>query len=66
MTEVKENRITEACTILFGEEFAADTATLNYLQVSGIKTAFREKVKECHPDTAEKTGNENSTANFIL
>ena len=51
MTLVKEDRIAEACSILFGEEFAVEQATLDYLQPSGIKHAFREKVKECHPDT---------------
>ena len=64
MTEVKDNKITEACTILFGETFAVEQNTIDYLPLSGIKTAFREKVKDCHPDTAE-SDNYNSAENFI-
>ena len=47
---VKEEQITEACTILFGENFIAEKATIDYLQLEGIKHAFRERAKECHPD----------------
>ena len=50
MSMVKEEQITEACTILFGEDFLAEKATIDYLQPEGIKHAFREKAKECHPD----------------
>lgn len=51
MTGIKEKKITEACSILFGEEFSVEKATIEYLQISGIKNAFRKKVKEYHPDT---------------
>ena len=64
MTEVKEKRITEACTILFGEDFTVEQATLEYLQISGIKHAFREKVKQYHPDTSRLSGPD-AGENFI-
>ena len=52
MTGIKDEKISEACTILFGEDFSVDKATIDYLQISGIKHAFRERVKEFHPDTS--------------
>ena len=52
MTYQKESRIAEACSLLFGEDFSVEPTTIDYLQLSGIKHAFREKVKKCHPDTS--------------
>lgn len=39
-----------SCHILFGLEVQATPAFLNYLQLSGIKTAFRQKAFATHPD----------------
>ena len=39
-----------SCHILFGLEVQATPAFLNYLQISGIKTAFRQKAFATHPD----------------
>ncbi|MDC7226240.1 MAG: J domain-containing protein [Spirochaetales bacterium] len=50
MTAVQDNKLAEACSILFGDSFAVDKSTIEYLQLSGIKHAFRERAKECHPD----------------
>lgn len=58
MTLVKDKKIAEACNILFGESFSVENATLEYLQLSGIKHAFREKAKECHPDMYRESGDE--------
>ncbi len=66
MTTVKEDKIAKACNILFGEDFTVDKDTINYIQISGIKRAFRTKVKECHPDIAIQRGEpENAEKQFI-
>ena len=36
MTEVKDNKIAEACSILFGEKFTVEQSTIEYIQLSGI------------------------------
>ncbi|MBI9104264.1 MAG: DnaJ domain-containing protein [Spirochaetales bacterium] len=50
MTATEHQKMTEACDILFGENFRLDKETFHYLQVSGIKSAYRQRVKSCHPD----------------
>ena len=52
MTTYEDRKMAEACDLLFGSEFRIDRETFDYLQISGIKTAFREKAKSCHPDTS--------------
>lgn len=39
-----------ACRVLFGSEVHPSEEFLNYLQPDGVKTAFRQKAKETHPD----------------
>lgn len=39
-----------ACRVLFGPEVNLSEDFLDYLQHGGIKTAFRQKAKETHPD----------------
>ncbi|MDC7125661.1 MAG: J domain-containing protein [Spirochaetales bacterium] len=63
MTEITDVKLEEACTILFGDAFAVEQATLDYLQISGIKQAYRAKVKECHPDLSGN--NPESQEDFI-
>jgi hypothetical protein len=65
MTIVKEKEIEKACSILFGDSFTFDKETIEYLQLSGIKHAFRSKVKECHPDTAANDKNSTDSNNFL-
>ncbi len=50
MVVAKDEKIAAACNILFGENFAVRETTIEYLQLSGIKHAFRERAKEFHPD----------------
>jgi hypothetical protein len=45
-------RLKQAFHTLFGPRFTFSEAVLNYLQPSGIKSAFREQAKICHPDKA--------------
>ena len=56
MAVVDEKQIIQACSILFGDNFSVEKETIEYLQVSGIKQAFRSRVKEYHPDTARFNG----------
>ncbi len=56
MTRVKEDRIAQACSTLFGEGFSVEPNTIDHIQLSGIKHAFRKRAKDCHPDTANQTG----------
>lgn len=52
----EEERLFEACRILFGSEIILSQAFLDYLQMDGIKKAFRTKALETHPDKALSLG----------
>ncbi len=39
-----------ACRILFGPELQCSHEFLDYLQISGVKSAFRRRAMETHPD----------------
>ncbi len=57
MDAIKDSmKINDACRILFGPMFHFTDETLRYMQVSGVKSAYRELVKKCHPDRAMLTG----------
>lgn len=45
-----------ACRVLFGPEVNLSEEFLHYLQPGGVKTAFRQKVKETHPDMIFQRG----------
>jgi hypothetical protein len=45
-----------ACTTIFGFEVTASIDFLNYLQTSGLKTAYRKRALETHPDRAIALG----------
>lgn len=47
---LSENEIYKACRTLFGAEVDLSRDFLSYLQPSGVKTAYRQRVKETHPD----------------
>jgi hypothetical protein len=48
---VSEADIIKACRTLFGPEVSLSQEFLCYLQPSGAKSAYRQKVKETHPDS---------------
>ena len=48
--------IFNACQVLFGSSVLASVDFLKYLQPEGLKTAFRKKVLETHPDRAKVVG----------
>lgn len=48
---ISEADIIKACRTLFGPEVNLSQEFLCYLQPSGAKSAYRQKVKETHPDS---------------
>ncbi|HKI49168.1 MAG TPA: hypothetical protein VKA69_07560 [Desulfobacteria bacterium] len=42
--------LSEACKVLFGPEVVASVDFLKYLQPEGLKSAYRKKALETHPD----------------
>lgn len=51
MTAMHYESLFEACRELFGHEIDTSREFLHYLQPSGVKSAFRRRAKETHPDT---------------
>ncbi len=45
-----QRELFRSCAILFGSELHISDDFLDYLQISGIKTAFRKRAMETHPD----------------
>ena len=56
---VAEEELYRSCRLIFGEECKVSWEFLQYLQLSGIKKAYRRKALEFHPDR-------NSCQNFSL
>jgi len=46
-----EDELFKACTILFGNDVLVSNEFLYYIQPSGIKSAYRRRARETHPDT---------------
>jgi len=51
-----ERELFNACRVLFGAELNITRDFLEYLQFSGLKTAYRKRALETHPDRAAATG----------
>ena len=49
-TVVAEEELYRSCRIIFGRELRVSPDFLQYLQLSGIKKAYRKKALEFHPD----------------
>lgn len=49
-TPLSEAQVIEACQILFGADVNVGKGFLSYLQPEGLKSAYRKKAKETHPD----------------
>ncbi len=45
-----ERELYQACRVIFGSELTVSREFLEYLQMSGVKSAFRRKAFETHPD----------------
>ncbi len=50
MLQLSEAEIYRACRTLFGSDLQLNRQFLNYLQPSGVRTAYRKQAKEVHPD----------------
>lgn len=53
---VAESELYRSCRILFGFDLDLSHDFLEYLQLSGIKSAYRNKARETHPDMAATRG----------
>lgn len=49
---ITADRLIEACRLLFGNEINYSVDFLRYLQESGLKSAYRQRARETHPDRA--------------
>jgi hypothetical protein len=47
-----EQELYRACHLIFGQNLSVSREFLEYIQMSGIKSAFRKKAFEIHPDRA--------------
>ena len=45
-----QHRLFRSCEILFGSELTISWEFLDYLQLGGLKTAYRKRAMETHPD----------------
>lgn len=52
----REDRLFEACRILFGNEVELSSEFLGYLQDEGVTSAFRKRAMQVHPDRALVSG----------
>ncbi len=51
-----EQKLYRACKIIFGPELAVSHDFLQYLQESGLKSAYRQRALETHPDRCPTQG----------
>jgi hypothetical protein len=56
---VAEKELVRACEVIFGPELNISREFLEYLQLSGIKTAYRKRAMETHPDRTAHEPQEN-------
>ena len=45
-----EQQLLRSCTVLFGDDLHVSREFLDYLQLSGLKSAYRKRALETHPD----------------
>ena len=65
MVTVRETELYKACNILFGSEVDVSFDFLQYIQHSGIKSAYRRLALMTHPDVAAEDGGGASPEKFI-
>ncbi len=56
MITIAEQDLFKACRVLFGGEIQINRGFLEYLQPNGIKTAYRRRARETHPDMLTDVG----------
>ncbi len=52
----REDRLLEACRVLFGDEVELSREFLGYLRDEGVTSAFKKRAMEVHPDKAIVVG----------
>ncbi len=67
MNVIGEEELIRACQILFGYQLNVGRDFLRYLQLSGVKTAYRRRARETHPDMISAKGKAHgiNSASFI-
>jgi curved DNA-binding protein CbpA len=58
MYAIKETELLDACKLIFGSTVRVDRSFLEYIQPSGVKSAYRKKALETHPDRYAALGHE--------
>ena len=48
--------VLDACGLLFGSKVEISLESLKYLELSGLRSAYRKKALETHPDRARALG----------
>ncbi len=56
MLTAKRTELYDACKIIFGPEVSVSDDFIRYLQPFGVKTAYRKRAFETHPDRARAVG----------
>ncbi|HFQ80580.1 MAG TPA: J domain-containing protein [Desulfobacterales bacterium] len=56
MITIAEQDLFKACRVLFGGEIQISRGFLEYLQLNGVKTAYRRRARETHPDMLTDVG----------
>ena len=56
---IAEHELFNACQVLFGHEVSINRQFLDYLQLAGVKSAYRRKAFETHPDMLAGKGHDN-------
>ncbi len=56
MLAAKRTELYDACKTIFGSEISVSDDFLRYLQPFGLKTAYRKRALETHPDRARAVG----------
>jgi hypothetical protein len=46
----QEKKLLQACAVLFGSHLTISPPFLDYIQLPGVKSAYRNRVRETHPD----------------
>ncbi len=62
---MREKELYKACNILFGPEVDVTFDFLQYIQHSGVKSAYRRLARITHPDVAVEEGGGASSERFI-
>lgn len=50
MAPREEAELYDACRVLFGAQIDVTRDFLHYIQLDGVKNAYRTRARECHPD----------------